>query len=468
MATMPETSPFAKLLVQHCRRRGVSATALSKRAGLGVNTVRHLQRGLRRPQPATVMAVARALELDAPATAELRRSAGVDPDPATEPEARRARLDAWPALTYTLVNHVLLPRLQLASTLETRASKSPTVAAALKAAADSPDLIHYCDLPDAAGPRPRGLTPLLERTFSHLGADRARRLHGVARSQSQLAGVFEHCGKDADRRDRDRFVVVNAIVGLRRPNTSEYRAWMVVQVGRFHPVFAVSMFPLIYLEACRTWPFEKVFMPYAYSGEPAQRELYNMVRGGIALEDLDAILIGRRRLGVPVRPARQRCHLGDSAVYFMPDGGSCSHEGGGPSQLDTVFDHLDRCEFLDRFPLIKLDQEGAADLARAHSLPSWKLWRDELRREPGSIPAEILDEQRFPYAVDANPPGRGRPDSFVARIIGDALQAKADELVEFDRWKQLSDAVRALGMCDEVAGLVASYARRPTDRLDGG
>src|SRR5437660_4920580 len=81
--TNTPASAFAELLRRHRQHKGMTQEEFAGRAGVGVRTLRDLERGRARPQRSTVDLLVAALELDGPQRLEFtlaaRRGAGTDP-----------------------------------------------------------------------------------------------------------------------------------------------------------------------------------------------------------------------------------------------------------------------------------------------------------------------------------------------------------------------------------------------------
>ncbi len=469
---MPRTETVGERVQELRRERGLSAQALSKRAGLGINYVRQLERGGGHPDPQKLEAVARALDLDGPAITELRRLAGIDPDPGATREAKAARRDAWPLLTYILTSHLLLPRLELGQVLSQKDRRAPSVAHVLRAAAEADNLFTYCRATDPTAKPPRALAVMLEGTFDHLDVDAVRRLQ----RNVKLAGDAWQSEQSAHllhpRTVGDRELVVRPLLKFRSPDTTEIHALLRVERSHFNAVFAVRLFPLIYYDACRFWPFSKVFMPDACYGESAQKQLCDLARHGISIDDFDDALL---RPGALTLAGRQRepCDI-DKLFFRAPplvswrrdDGRTSSIPSSLPSQLDRVFDHLDRSAFLDRFPLIKLVPEQFGQLAASHELPSWRLLRDHLLRHH-DVPVDVLDQQPLAHPLPPGPFTEGRPESFIVRLITDALRERGDELADRDQWPVILKAAGPLqlnqGLIDLIRDLCAARSKTTTN-----
>lgn len=365
--------------VQHLRaERGLSAYALAKLSGYSLSYIRMVERGMRRPGADTINAIGNALDPTGVAAAELRRLAGIDPDPAATAEAKAARRIAWPALLYVLVNHVLLPRLELAGLLSRTGRRS----AFLRAAAESIDVVEFQRAASKLGSPPPPLRRMIEDTLGALPADTVH----------QLMGDVQHMERWETPRESPAFyfrgrVPVSVLLPLRSA-ASAMDTLDFVENFSFDRNFAVRLFPHTYFDACRCWPFQKVHLPLGRLHPDAQRELYNAIHAGLTLAELDRALVGEGPLGSRLRDQATRRPTFDErrpgfagrpeapAIFDLDErnaAGVLAEYHGPRPRVDSLFDHLDRCDFLDRFPLLKIDHRGSCELAAARSLPSWTI-----------------------------------------------------------------------------------------------
>ncbi|HUU97362.1 MAG TPA: helix-turn-helix transcriptional regulator [Phycisphaerae bacterium] len=399
---MAQGHPIGERVRKLREERGLSAFAVSKRAGLGVNYVRQLERGGKHPDPQKLAALARALELDSTTLAELRRLAAIDPDPAVTPEAKAARRAAWPLLLYVLVNHVLLPRLELPDILDARRGQRN---------AELVDLVRRAAVArtqrdferDVAGLKPpRSVVNLIEKHFGKLPPS------DLASAQSDLSlndqlldlvavptarlgdGDLDTPYELAELAARLHSFSHGAATGL-LPHVSVQAVDMgqaSLQLRKFGLDwnFAVALFPFLYWHVCRYWPFEKVINPLARLGVDQQRHLYDAVQRGLDLVDFDRALLGEGKLGRNLRAAgtTRPPFYGDSDTVKtgharipierpLPDIIPQFYDGPVPP-VDVLCDELDRNELLARFPLIKIDTAGFDELVHERTLPSWGVW----------------------------------------------------------------------------------------------
>jgi len=430
---------LGSLLKRLCQERGLTAAAASRRAGVSVNEVRNIQRGFHRPGPRVIAAITESLALDRATTAKLRRLAGIDPDPAATPEAKRARAAAWRFLTYMLANHVLLPRLSLADTITRLAHKSPAATEHLRAAAAAAVGRDYCRVRPETPAAPRALRALIEKTFAHLTADdiQSTQPRGLA-SPGRVTAVS----------------VLLGMVPLPRGWT-EAEAFDVACNAEFGPFFALRLFPLIYREACRCWPFEKVYMPYGLHGQSVQRAVYDLAHSAGSVLDFDQALVG---CGAEIARGRlSRWRRPGGGLPEPPDRDERPEPPGSP---DFIFDHWDRCEFLDQFPLLRLDHEGSTRLAHSVDLPSLEAYRVQLERR--GVPRDLILSEAFegePLEL-ARLPG---PDSFIARLIAEQFRVAAERRIKGQQWAEIASAGQTLQMDWQVIALADSLARRPPD-----
>jgi hypothetical protein len=243
--------------------------------------------------------------------------------------------------------------------------------------------------------------------------------------------------------------------------------------------FAVCLFPPVYWQACRHWPFDKVFMPYARHGPVVQHRLHAEIQKGLALEDFDRSLIGEGALGTDITAARatrpspeelaadsisaqERVEL----IWRYPSG-TIRPEGPRPPQ-DSVFDHLDRCEFLERFPLIKIDRAGFAELARGLDLPSWAAWVKH-----AAVTWRIADDrppcsaERFAHVVsgvrlvgDADEDRPSTLDSHAARMLTQITAEAAARLLGRGDWHGFARAAEVLELPDTWQRVADAIAQR--------
>ena len=452
------------------KRHGWSALALSKAAGLSMNYVRNIERGLRRPKPPALASLCDALELSDHERAQLRRLAGIDPDPAGSEEARAARRGAWRPLTYILANHVHLPRLELPRMLESRRPLGERDRDLLRQAAESADIVSFSsDTPESPSPG-RGLTRLLEETFAAATVDDVQHIERVVVNATYMRKLGDAY------RWHERWFVVWMLRAWNRPAVSEWELFQRVHKTSYDYAFAACFFPAIYWHACSVWPFDKIIMPHAKCGERTQRRLYSEVRAGITIETLDAALIGLGELGSDVvdSPAARPSpwSIGDP---YLPEWvettlrtTNATHRLTGPPMLvDAVFDHLDRCEFLERFPFIKVDRLGFAELARSLKLPSWPAWvtqvsgltkigDDQPPRSPERF-AGVLFDGRTRTMSDDDP---DTLDSYTARrVTAETALAVARKLGTGD-WKCVANAARALELGGNWLAVVEALANQ--------
>jgi transcriptional regulator with XRE-family HTH domain len=417
--------------------RKISAYRLAKRSGVSLSHIRMIERAQRRPSPDTIAALCTALGLDAGMTAELRRLAGIDPDPASDPSSRAARAQAWPLLTYLLVNHVLLPRLTLADTLA-RLQRRPSRAAEYLTAAVSLSPWDFSGLRLLQSSPPRALLSLIEKNFGYLSATDLRRHHHTPRNLGRVRASI-------------------LLLGLANPASSEYEALSLTLPGVFSEVFAARLFPLIYHQACRAWPFEKVYMPYALHGEACQRAVYAAARLQADVAGFDQVLLGRGApmpRGQPSRPRLAPSGMSESSLREPPP-----DPVPPPGNPDYIFDHWDRCEFLERFPLLKLDLPASLKLALASDLPSVAALR--LRFERLGVPAGVIaDKLHCADGALETRVGSG-PESFIARLVSENFRTAVEGLIFGAAWSEIVGAGRILGVDPRVLDLAESLAIHP-------
>ena len=474
----------------------MSAAAVSRLAHLSVNQVRNVQRGLHRPSTRVLAAIADALRLTPDVQADLRRLAGIDPDPGATAGARKARREAWPALVYVLVNHVLLPRLEFAAHLADHRRLPAPDHELLAVAAVAPDLISFVrratDLP-APGAK---LRRLLEETFRDAPPD------AVADLQEGLcwalrAGTFPSREVPLVHRYRwdERWCIARTLLRFNRPAQPEYALYEYVHSAQFDYSFAVAYFPAVFWHACHVWPFDKLFNPYARACDGIQRRLYEEVRAGLSLDGTAAALVGRSALGVelglalPSRPSPEEEVPGELAglrrvpqpggerveITLPVNGGTVKFTGSRPP-VDLLFDHLDRCALLERFPLIKIDRESFTGLGRSLNHPAWTAWTEHLAHD-WQLPADAppLSRQRFDSILcqcRSWSPQEDRPetlDSLLCRHVTEEAAFAMARMLGRGDWPAAARAAEALALSPEWLRIVrAIAAQRPTDEAGPG
>lgn len=136
--------------------------------------------------------------------------------------------------------------------------------------------------------------------------------------------------------------------------------------------------------------------------------------------------------------------------------------------MDLIFDHLDRCEFLDRFPLIKIDQAGFAELARSLDLPSWTAWVEDIVRhahiQPGSRPP--ADKTRFDAILADTPIYKPRLRSHAATLMAAKFRNAVEQAILDGKWQKLSDAGRMLGIASAWQGIAQAFSRGASPPAD--
>ncbi len=304
--------------------RGISARALSLSAGLGPAYIHNIEQGRWTPRPDALMRIAGALGLTGEQTAELRRLAGIDPDPGRSPEAKAARAAHWQQLLYLLVNHELLPFQEIDAALS---QVDADTASLMQAALIAP---HGSALEQThKGACPRGVAKLLDTHFGHVVPD----------TLSHLIPL-----------DNDRYWITS-LAEARAPGSIE--PVFSVYFMEFECEFAIALFPAVYHTCCRHWPFDKVALPYGQFGRDVQHRIYDQVRSGLSVDGLVALLSGRGPQ-LDRGPSTRRVPAFTMPLDRQPE---CVRE---LVAADYLFDHLDRCEFLEQFPGLKVHPGRAA------------------------------------------------------------------------------------------------------------
>ncbi|MFH1749105.1 MAG: helix-turn-helix transcriptional regulator [Planctomycetota bacterium] len=465
-------SRLAELMSQ----RGVSPSATSKAAGLSRNYLRSVQRGLHRPSARVMAAISEALSLDEHEAAELRRLAGIDPDPAAAPEARKARRESWRPLVFILVNHVLLPRLELGD-VHRRRRLSSADRELLTHAACASDMAAFVNETEASPPPGRGLVRFLEDVFSQVTPDLLRHINGHVRG-----AIDSRCPRgvrpSVPYRWDERTAIASTLLDYNRPSASEAALYGWIRSTSYDYNFAACFFPAAYWHTCKHWPFDKVRMPYARHGAEVQHELHSEIQQGLSLEDFDLALIGEGTLGrrliasPPARPSPEDL----SSTYGFKDeivklayrrrGGTLLPELPRPPQ-DSLFDHLDRCELLERFPLIKIDRAGFADLARGLDLPSWRAWTKAapvFEQAPEDVPPH--SSERFAHVVSSvrvlgtmEDDRLSTLESHTARMLSQITAEAVARLLGKGDWQRFTQAAEVLELPDNWLCVAEAIAR---------
>jgi len=274
-------------------------------------------------------------------------------------------------------------------------------------------------------------------------------------------------------------------MGHNRPAFPEVQLYHFIQCAAFDYNFAVCLFPAVYWHACRAWPFDKVVISEGRPSLNVQRRLYDAVSSGRPLPDFARVLIAQGELGVelaqfsPVRPSPEDTEPRKADwVELIVAGPKRTHVLAGPRPLtDALFDHLDRCTFLDRFPLIKIDRQGFADLARSLNLPTWDAWthclsqhsrlpEDEPPRSPDRFQFVVFDWK--PYDGGEHDPAT--LDSYVLRRLVDEVSDGAARLLDHADWPAALQVAEALDVRPEwlnVARALANRQRQLPDDVSG-
>ena len=467
--------PLASKLRHYRVERGLSARALSLAAGLGPAYIHNVELGRWIPRPDALMKIAAALGLDEWTRSHLRRLAGIDPDPGATREARAARREAWRPLLYLLVNHVMLPRLQLGDFLHGKPGLHDDGRELIALAAAARDIATFTDQTSSASPPGPALRRRIEETFNDALPDDIAHLQWVV--SADLNERRSH-GAGRDRgltyRWNQRWAFARLLLAFNRPPQPEAKLYDYVHDYGFDYSFAVSFFPLVYWHSCRAWPFEKVLMPYARHGSDVQRQLYDAARSGLPLDDFDRVLIGVGELGAalarqpPARPSPEDLPEpeGRDWVRLVIRTPGRTHWPTSPRPIvDSVFDHLDRCEFLDRFPLLKVDRQHTADLARSTTLPSWTAWTDYVSHRKSFPPDQPpLSADRFPSVLwrfrerEGTEDEPATLDSFIARRLTEEAADALARLLGRGRFAQALSGAQLLELHPAWLGVLRALA----------
>lgn len=459
---MVARSDLARWLARKCLERSLSYAKLSLRAGLDSSYVSMVARGRANPKPRTLRRISDALGLSATDRAEFYRLAQSYFDPASTAEAKAARRDAWRPLTYILVNHVLLPRLQLGDMLAGKRPLSEPDRELIQQAANAPDIVSFVQAAAETPPPSRRLAKRLEATFHDVSPDAVAHLQRNIKnaiSTSRPWGPNYPAG--VPYRWDERWAVGSALLSFNRPERTEVELFNYLHRYGFDYNFAVCFFPAVYWHACHDWPFEKVVMPYARRPPDVQRRLYDATRTRLSVEDLAATLIGAGSLGAGlarIPPGRPSPNIaagaaGEDWVELAVRGKGRTFFPTGPAPpTDALFDHLDRCEFLGRFPLVKIDRAGFSHLARSLELPSWTAWTDFVaERWNWPLDQPPRSRERFQHVIpdirrrDADEDEPKTLDSYIARRLSEEAAESMARLLGKGDWQRAAAAARSLG-----------------------
>ncbi len=476
---MPESLTALGLRLRHLReRRGLSAYEVSKAAGLGENHARAIELGQWRPRLATIIKIAKVLGADDAETARLAALAGVPPGGL--PADKQARQSHWTALCWLLVNHVLIPLGALthaAARLKGRGRE--VLLSAAEAAGDAMgyhrqfapgfgeqgerEILDWLDKPRGdrgasyyeefgrPSPPPRSIARLIEE---RLGA-------ATAPSVTALERLLFVPGRPLD----PRAFIVPVLADV-------YGAEAIHQVWTCHldRSFAVRYFPVLYWHANRFQPFPFVYLPYGRLGESGQRALHEAIRGGLALPDLDDALLGRGNFPMPAERRRPIADVDGKGVCRLSlpyeDRGTSyyDYDADAPLPHDHLFDHLDRAEFIGRYPLAWIDRAGVEAIAADADLASWQAWIETLGKH---VSPDVLDAMSrrvvapqgwspmSPLAVEGNNLGSLGTRS----ILSDALRKAAEIKMLGNAWSKIADAAAILDAPEAVTRFAESLNR---------
>lgn len=415
-----------------------------------MNYVRNIERGLLRPSGRGLDALSSALGLS-PAERRDLQALTIDlADPRTT-HAKATRQGAWRTLTYLLVNHVYLPRLEMADQL--RATRSAPERELLESAAAATDLAAFVHAVAERKP-PRSLLARLENAFASIPPDRLEALEGVVRTAVETR-FHPHLADEYYWPERNAVAYVLAAV-RNAPLMPEPELLRSIAGMTFDYSFAICLFPPLFWHACHAWPFDKLANPLARAALPWQRMFYDAVRGGLSLDDLCQALLGRLPLGPPPPNAPLPGARPSPLVW------SGSMPGlAGTARVDCFFDHWDRADLLARFPLIGLDRAHFTALARAQEHAYWRAWRDEhalyerwlaswadapkLSPLPAARFDSIFTESHYAGRT-MDRPGVETLQSKLGRLICERIADAAAERIASDQWQALDDAAATLGM----------------------
>jgi transcriptional regulator with XRE-family HTH domain len=453
---------FSSRFKQLRERAGLSARALSLAAGLGPAYVHNIELGRWVPRPEALRLLCQALGVGVDAERELRSLAGIDPDPGATPEAKAARRKAWPALLFILANDILLPRLELLGFLDRRDADAALLGAAA-GAADAPSFVRSIGEHTTA---PASLGRTLERFFGKLPANLTKMyfgdLFGFDFREVPGTSVVYH---DLNHR-------VHLLAPLVGQASTLHELFDFVENFSFDRNFAVIFFPHLYWHACRCWPFDKVALPLGLRPPAQQHRLYDAVRGGMSLPDLDATLLGNGDIGKtvvesgPARPSLDDIPELPGTVGFEIEGGPTrekyySFHGPTPPH-DLVFDHLDRCEFLNRFPLLKIARPHFVRLANSLDLASWHLWKELLQLHCRYIPAAAapFGGSKCENVVSGEPIPEPTRSGLTIQQLAAAFSAEVQSFASEGRWNAVGDAAEILDVAPEWRRIIQTLAAR--------
>ncbi|MFH1746505.1 MAG: hypothetical protein ABIG44_05605 [Planctomycetota bacterium] len=371
---------------------------------------------------------------------------------------------------------MLLPRLELSDALRRRRLSSADRELLTHAACAS-DLAAFVNETSTSSPPGRGLARLLEEIFSQVTPDTLHHINSHVRNA--ISCRWPGIGRSLiPYRWDERTAIAGTLLAYNQPSASEATLYGWLRSTSYDYNFAVCFFPAAYWHACKHWPFDKVRMPYARHGVEVQRELHAEIQQGLSLEDSDLALVGEGALGrrltasLPARPSPEDL----SSTYGFKDefvklayrrrGGTLLRELPRPPQ-DSLFDHLDRCEFLERFPLIKIDRAGFADLARSLDLPSWRAWTKAasvFEQAPEDAPPH--GPERFAHVVSSvrvlGTMEDDRPltlESHTARMLTQITAEATARLLGKGDWQRFTQAAEILELPDNWLHISEAIAR---------
>lgn len=382
-------------------QRRLSSLAASEAAGLSRNQVRNIVLGRHRPTAATLRKLCDTLNVPPEVAGRLRILAGIEPDPGASDDARAARRSEWAALLFVAVNDYFLPRFELPGLLKRRNLKDDDQAEIELAAAARSIADYWRERVDRRCSR--GIAKIIDEVFPETTVDQVDAIRFCL--ENPIPGDWHE--------------LTPAILGLGRfADSGAYDLEVRACIERV-PVdqaASVAIFPALLWHACHAWPIDRVRLKYPYK-RGADDVVYSSVReGGVSITDLASALLGEGELGERLAGLRASRPSWEIAIDASA-GGEPGHVTMFRPRTESVFDSLDRCVFIKRFPLYAITPADALRLAREWSSgPYWNAWVESFGG----------DLQVF-FDDDSDPPPT--PADYMDRCIGDGIQTRVQELL---------------------------------------
>ncbi|MDX2200787.1 MAG: hypothetical protein SF069_17655 [Phycisphaerae bacterium] len=364
-----------------------SRRSVSIAAGLNVNYFGDVLAGKATPRHEHLLKLLDVLNATPEQREQAIRLAGYHFEPGQAEADIAARRHAWAKLFHIVINQVLVPR----GELEPLGYWQGTLAAVRDDALTMPLAWFQSRLEYSQPPAPA--LELVEARFAKIDEQRLSELTMMMQGDLSIPvvpqGVFHPERHRLFDWLRVRMVALLSPTGPRPP----IAGWTLT--SRFDEAFAIAMFARLVPRAALAWPFEKFRIALALRGDEAQRLLWDAIRDGLPAEGVEEAMLGRGPLGAKlVRCQRRR----PSIERFAADGllfGFHRVRPQMPGDYDAVFDHFDRCEFIDKFALVRADPDWAVDEARlATRGPYWQALEDHLHKCLVQGPPQAVADSR--------------------------------------------------------------------------